>query len=114
MSRRSIIRNLLLSSQTEDCDIVLVVKHYELVGTKLYLAYRRPSWRVECDTDSSLAEDIYEAWPELGLIGTDSEEGLYGIVGKGGNLGVDAIAGELHIWVSGGLQRRRRVGAHIV
>ncbi len=94
---RSIVCYLPLGVQTEDADIVLAVNHNYLVCAELYLFYARSSWWVECCTDSSLAEDVDHAGAELGLVGTDGEEGLDRIVCEGGYLGIDAIASELRL-----------------
>lgn len=81
--------------QTKYADIVLAIPADELVGAKLQLSYRCPSWCGEGHADSLLPVDVYQAGTELGVIGAHGKQRLNRVVCKGSKLGVDAITGKL-------------------
>jgi len=96
MARRSICDDSLPAVQAEDCDIVLVVKHYKSLSTKLYFSDGSSPLQVEDNAHTPLAKDIDLAWAELRVVGAHSEEGLDWFIGKGRNLRIDSISSKLY------------------
>jgi hypothetical protein len=95
MARRSIICDQVVFFQAENSDIVFTVHNNKLVGAELEFFDWGRSRRHQGYADSFLTKDVDLPWAKSGFIGTDSEEGLNGIIGHHGDLGVDAIAGKL-------------------
>lgn len=100
MAGRGVICNQVVFLQAEDANIILVVHNNKLVGAKLHFPDGGGSRRGQGYADSLLAKDVDFARTEAGLIGTDREEGLDGFIGRGGDLGIDTIAGKLEDWLS--------------
>ena len=86
----------LSSVQAEYRNVILVVKHYELLSTKLDLLNRSSSLKVERHANTSLAKNVDLTRTELRVVGAYGEEGLYRLVGKSRNLRVDPIPSELN------------------
>lgn len=67
--------------QTKDTDIILAVQGDEFVCVELYFSYRRPPRCGEGDADSLLAINVYQSRAELGVAGSNSQQGLDRVVG---------------------------------
>jgi hypothetical protein len=67
--------------QTKHTDIILAVQSDEFVCIKLYFSYRRPSRCGEGHADSLLAINVYQPRAELGVAGSNSQQGLDWVVG---------------------------------
>jgi hypothetical protein len=114
VTRRRIVGKHVLAVEAEDADIVLAVQNHKLVGAELDGSNGGWSGRVECHIDSFLSVDDDGARAELGLICTDSEERLDGIIGKDGDLRTDTIAGELSAVIDElGIRRQREDIPHL-
>lgn len=104
MAGRCVVRNHVLVIEAEDADVVLGVQDNQLVGTELNGSNGSGPGRSEGHVDTLLSIDIDDASAELGFIRANGQEGLDGIVGKDGDLRIDAIASELET-VSGMLRQ---------
>ena len=95
MARRRIVGQYMLRLEAKDTDIILTIEYNDLVGAELNISNRGSAGRSEGHADSFLAEDIDNARAELGLVGADGEKRLHRVIGKGGDLRIDTVAGEL-------------------
>ena len=100
MPRWGIAGDHLPCIKAEDRNVILTVQSHQLIAAELYYPQGRLPRRLEADTDPLLAIDVDDTLVMLGFGGADGKEGLDGIVGEGGDLGVHAIAGELD-WLAG-------------
>ena len=96
MARRGICCDSLPGIQAEDCDIILVVKHYQPLPTKLHLLDRSSRLEAKDHAYTPLPVDVDLARAELRIVGANSEEGLNWFVGQGRYLRVDTIASKLY------------------
>src|SRR4051794_16288757 len=95
MAGRGIVGLQVLRFEVEDTDIVLAIKDDDFVAAEPNVSNRGSGRRREGYADSFLAEDVDNAWAELGFVGADGEKRLNGIIGQGRDLGVDAVPREL-------------------
>jgi hypothetical protein len=67
--------------QTKDTHIILIVQTDEFVCVELYFSYRCPPRCGEGHADSLLAINVYQSRAELGVAGSNSQQGLDRVVG---------------------------------